>query len=450
MVDHFCLKTVEALRLLFRLRNAAFIFPSIRVSTCGRTREIGCPSSTFHGSPIGKHPANPRPLLFSADSVHPAASTNRSSQTDFADTLFLNRKNRLAMNGQACYLTCPNRPMNQPSERERISDKLDIGREMLYLTRDEVISTGLGVEEILYLTEQALLAHGTKEYEMPAKIGVHPFKEVFYHAMPAYVPGRQAVGLKWIECYPGNPAKYKLPQTTGLLIINDVLTGCPMALMDATWVTAMRTPAVTALAAASLHPEAKSFAMFGCGVQGIEHCLFVPKTLKSLEKIYIYDTSEAAMENLLETVQPRLDQEIIRCADPETATKAAEVLCSATIILLEPLAVVKDQWVSPGQTILPCDLNTFWDPLTAQRADKYIVDSAEEHRLFADMGYFPDGLPEISCETGEVLAGTSKGRESADELIVCSNIGMAVCDVVVGKEIFMRALEAGIGRKLAL
>ncbi len=340
--------------------------------------------------------------------------------------------------------------MERNTERERISSKIEIGREMLYLTRDEVIATGLGVEDILDLTKQALLAHGRKEYEMPAKVGVHPFTEVFYHAMPAYVPGSQAVGLKWVECYPDNPARYKLPQTTGLLIINDVLTGCPMALMDATWVTAMRTPAVTALAAAALHPEARSFAMFGCGVQGIEHCFFVPKTLNSLEKIYIYDISKAAMENLIEAAQPHLDLEIIRCDNPEAATKAAEVLCSATVILLETLAVVKDHWVSEGQTILPCDLNTFWDPLTAKRADKYIVDSAEEHQLFASMGYFPTGLPEISCETGEVLAGISKGRESADEVIVCSNIGMAVCDVVVGKEVFMRALDEGIGRKLIL
>jgi ornithine cyclodeaminase/alanine dehydrogenase-like protein (mu-crystallin family) len=66
------------------------------------------------------------------------------------------------------------------------------------------------------------------------------------------------------------------------------------------------------------------------------------------------------------------------------------------------------------------------------------------------MGYFPDGLPEITCETGEVLAGLKAGRESKDELIVCSNIGMSVCDVVVAKEVLDRALENNIGRKLPL
>ncbi len=340
--------------------------------------------------------------------------------------------------------------MDAAVEREWIQEKLDIGKEMLYLTRDEVAKTGLVEEDILELTRSALVAHGKKEYEMPAKIGVHPYEEVFYHAMPAYVPAKNAVGLKWIECYPSNPSRYNLPQTTGLLVLNDTESGCPLALMDATWVTAMRTPAVTALAAEALHPDAESFGMFGSGLQGIEHCRFIVHTLKKLRKVYIYDIKEEAMDNLIKTVQPQVDVEIIRGKNPEAVTKSSQVLSSATVILLDTLAVVKDKWVSAGQTIIPCDLNTFWDPLISKRADKYIVDSAEEHRHFAAMGYFPDGLPEITCETGEVLAGFSKGREKAEELIVCSNIGMAVCDVVVGKEVFKRALENNMGRILPL
>ncbi len=335
-------------------------------------------------------------------------------------------------------------------ERDWILEKLNIGHEILYLTRNEVTQTGLTEESILNLTREALIAHGKKEYEMPAKIGVHPYKEVFYHAMPAYVPVHNAVGLKWIECYPSNPSEYNLPQTTGLLIINDVQTGCPLALMDATWITAMRTPAVTALAAAALHPDAETFGMFGSGVQGVEHCRFIVHTLKNLKKIYIYDINEAAMDNLINSVQPQIDVEIVRGKNSESVAKSCQVLSSATIILLEPLAVIDDSWITAGQTLLPCDLNTYFDPITLKRADKYLVDSREEHELFAAMGYFPGGLPDISGETGEVLAGKCRGRDNKDELIVCSNIGMAVCDVVVGKKVFVNALENSLGRVLTL
>ncbi|MBY4677200.1 ornithine cyclodeaminase family protein [Marinobacterium arenosum] len=335
-------------------------------------------------------------------------------------------------------------------ERKQIQNHLDIGKEMLYLTKQQVMDIGLTTEDILGLTRDALIEHGQKRYEMPAKIGVHPYEDVFYHAMPAYVPSKAAVGMKWIECYPRNPKEYDLPQTTGLLVVNDVDTGAPVALMDSTWITAVRTPAVSVLAAEAFHPDAETFGMFGCGVQGIEHVKYVVHTLKKLKKIYVYDINEASMDNLIREVQPLIDVEIVKGRSAEEVAKSCQVLCSATIILKDCLSVVKDEWLSKGQTILPCDLNTFWAPETSRRADKYIVDSIEEHELFAGMGYFPDGLPSIYAETGEILAGLKQGRSHSDELIVNSNIGMAVCDIVVGREIFDRAILASVGTRLGL
>lgn len=340
--------------------------------------------------------------------------------------------------------------MDVNQDREWISRHIDIGKEVLYLTQDDCMSVGISVDDVISLTRDALIAHGTKNYEMPAKIGVHPLPEVFFHAMPAYVPSKNAVGAKWIECYPNNPVKFNLPQTTGLLILNDILSGCPIAVMDCVWLTAMRTPAVTALAAAALHPDAETFGMFGCGVQGVGHVRFIGHTLKNLKKIYVYDTRKEVMDKLVAELQPEVDAEIIKANGPEELAKSCEVMSSATLIIREPLSVVKKEWISRGQTILPCDLNTFWDPEIPRMADKYIVDSIDEHKLFADMGYFPDGLPDIYCETGEIIAGSKKGRDDADQLIVCSNIGMAVCDVVMAREIFNRAIEQGKGLKLKL
>ncbi|MCH0565973.1 MULTISPECIES: ornithine cyclodeaminase family protein [unclassified Streptomyces] len=340
--------------------------------------------------------------------------------------------------------------MTVPTDRRCVADQLKIGSELLYLTRQDVEGLALTREDILELTRQALVEHGHRRYEMPAKIGVHPYDNVFYHAMPAYLPGPGIVGMKWIECYPDNPRTFGLPQTTGLLVLNDVDTGVPMAVMDSAWLTAMRTPAVTVLAAAALHPDATTFGMFGCGVQGVEHVRYAALALPRLKNVYVYDTDKAAADALIAMLQPELDLRIVMGESPEAVTKSAEVLSSATVILREPLAVVKDEWVTAGQTILPCDLNTFWDPRTALRADKYIVDSIEEHQLFASMGYFPDGLPEVAAETGEVLAGVKPGRERAEEIIVNSNIGMAVCDIAVGHAIMHRALGRGAGVRLPL
>ena len=232
--------------------------------------------------------------------------------------------------------------------------------------------------------------------------------------------------------------------------MNDIVTGVPIAVMDCTWLTAMRTPAVTALAAAALHPHAKTFGMFGCGVQGIGHVRFVAAALKELTAIYIYDKFPESMDRLIEQVKDEVKVPIIKATTPKEVVDNCEVLSSATFIVREPMKLAKKEWIRKGQTILPCDLTTFWDPEIALKADKYIVDSIDEHELFAGMGYFPDGLPKIACQTGEVLAGIAEGRTSDDQIIVCSNIGISTNDVAMGQAILKKALETGIGTKLKL
>ena len=75
---------------------------------------------------------------------------------------------------------------------------------------------------------------------MPPKPGIHTMPDAFIHAMPAYIPSMRSAGIKWVSGYPEN-FKRGLPYITGLLILNDVETGIPYAVMDCTWITAMRT-----------------------------------------------------------------------------------------------------------------------------------------------------------------------------------------------------------------
>lgn len=333
-----------------------------------------------------------------------------------------------------------------------LGSKIKLGKELLWLTKEQCIECGPSIDEVLDIVKDTMIAHGKGEYEMPAKIGIHPYEDVFFHAMPAYVPNQTAAGIKWIECFPRNPRQYNLPQTTGVQVMNDIATGVPVAIMDCTWITEMRTPAVTALSAASLKPTTEYFGMYGCGVQGKAHLRYIVKTLPKLKKIFVYDIHEDVMQSAIKEVQPDIDVEIVATDSPQVIAEKCETMSSATIILRDPLCVVKDEWIRNGQTIVPCDMNTFFDLRTQYRADKYIVDSIEEHQLFADMGYFPKdrGLPKVYAQTGEILAGSKKGRESDDELIVCSNIGISVNDIAVGQSIMMKALETGTGTIMPL
>lgn len=324
------------------------------------------------------------------------------------------------------------------------------GRELLYLSRADIVGLGIPRDTILNTVRRALVEHGNKRYEMPAKIGVHPSADTFFHAMPAYLPELNVVGAKWIGGNPRNGRESNLPQTTGVLCLNDVETGVPIALMDCSWLTAVRTPAVTVLMAERLHPNATRFGMFGTGVQGREHVLFAAHHLKSLEEIVVNGRTEAAAQKLVSELRGHVDTPLRVGTSVEQTVKECDVLSSATVVVREPQAVAKDEWVSAGQTIIPCDLNTFWDPAIALRADAYITDSIAGHQQFVEMGYYPGGLPTITAETGEVLAGLKPGRTSAEQLIVNSNMGMAVPDIAVASAILEAALVAGVGVVLPL
>jgi ornithine cyclodeaminase/alanine dehydrogenase len=322
--------------------------------------------------------------------------------------------------------------------------------EVLYLTHDDVVGLGLTDEDVLDATRVALVEHGRKRCEMPAKIGLHPVFDSIMHAMPAYVPAAEACGLKWAAGFPQNLAR-GLPQISGLLVLNDPETGWPIAIMDAMWITARRTPAVSALAAEQLaRKDSETLAIIGCGVQGRGHLEMLPRVLPNLREVRLFDRRPGVAAELGDARAPR-DGIAVKCPDSvEAVVRDADVVVTAMAILPQPNPLVRDEWVSDGALVLPVDFDTAWEYTTFERAAKFLVDSVDEMEYFRTVGYLPNGLPPVHAEIGEVVAGERPGREGDSELIVDMNIGMGVEDVVLAREIHRRATAAGTGRVLPL
>ena len=116
--------------------------------------------------------------------------------------------------------------------------------QFLYLSQEDVVNVGLTMKEAILIVEDCLKEHGLKQYENPPKPGVHPLQDAFIHAMPGYLPRKGACGMKWVSGFPKNPA-HDLPTIMGLIILNDVNTGQPVAVLDGAYITALRTAAVS-------------------------------------------------------------------------------------------------------------------------------------------------------------------------------------------------------------
>ncbi len=323
-----------------------------------------------------------------------------------------------------------------------------MSKTILYLSRADVERVGLPMPEIIAAVEAMFAEKGRGRTEMPPKPGIHPSSDGFIHAMPAYVPAAGAAGLKWVAAYPENKAR-GLPYVSGLITMNDPETGIPTAVLDCTWVTAMRTAAATAVAARHLaQPESSVLAVLGCGVQGRSNaealaCVF------DLELILAYDHRIENSRRYAEEVSARLGVEVRPVASPREAVTAAELVVTAGPILKEPHGTIESGWLSEGAFACPLDFDSYWSGPALAEIDRLATDDRGQLEYYRSLGYFRT-MPEPYADLGEIVAGLAPGRETAAERTMSVHLGLALEDVVTALPIIERAREMGLGVELPL
>jgi ornithine cyclodeaminase/alanine dehydrogenase len=318
--------------------------------------------------------------------------------------------------------------------------------DLLYLSRKEVIELAPSPAEAVELAAGVLREHADGQVENPPKPAVHPLPDAFIHAMPGLLRGRRAVGMKWVSGFFGNPAR-GLPSISGLIVLNDAETGLPTAAMDCTYVTALRTAAVSAVAARHLaRPGAAVLGIVGAGLQGRYNLLTLCDVLPALREVRVFDVSAETLARFVEVMGGRVGPTVRPVGSMEDALAGAEVVVTATGWLDHP--IFKAAWVQEGALVLPVH-SRGWEQGIFERADKFICDDWTQFRAsLGAPGGFYDPLPEPYAELGEVVAGRKPGREAPTERIVDFNYGMAAQDVGMASEIFARARERGRGTVL--
>jgi len=321
--------------------------------------------------------------------------------------------------------------------------------ELLYLSRRDVEAVGLEMSQIVQVVEEALREKGEGRVEMPPKPGVHPKGDAFIHAMPAFIPQLGSVGMKWVSGFPEN-YRLGLPYISGLLILNDPNTGLPLAVMDCTWITAMRTGAATAVAAKYLaRQDSQTLGILGCGVQGRSNLEALKVVFPGLRYVKAYDIYQANAEKYAQEMTEKLSVEVKVVISAEEAVRDADLVVTAGPILKHPSPVIEDEWFKPGGFACPVDFDSYWKPSALHGADKFCTDDTEQLFYYRKEGYFQD-VPQVYADLGEIVAGKKPGRENDKERIISMNLGLALEDMAVGIEIYRRAESQGIGRMLPL
>jgi len=321
--------------------------------------------------------------------------------------------------------------------------------QLLYLSRADVESVGIPMADIIKALEFAFREKGEGRVEMPPKPGIHPGEaDNFIHAMPAYLPALKSAGVKWVSGFPDNYRR-GLPYITGLLVLNDVETGLPLALMDCVWITGMRTGAATAVAAKYLaRPDSAVVGVLGCGVQGRTNVEAL-NVLFPLKKVMAYDVDAMTARRYAEEIEDRLGLEVVVVEEPRSAVSGCDLIVTAGPILKKPHRTIKAGWLDEGAFASLVDFDSYWHPEAMRETVKFCTDDLAQLRHYQEVGYFQD-IPPVHADLGELATGQKVGRERTQERTMTANLGLALDDMATAPLIYRRALEMGIGTWLPL
>jgi ornithine cyclodeaminase/alanine dehydrogenase len=321
-------------------------------------------------------------------------------------------------------------------------------KQFLYLSRSDVERVALDLRSIIDLLEAAFREKGEGRVEMPPKPGIHTRPDAFIHAMPAFIPAMASAGLKWVSGYPENQAR-GLPYISGLLVLNDVETGLPYAVMDCTWITAFRTGAASALSAKYLaRRDSRVVGILACGVQGRTN-LEAIQALFPIERVYAYDIAPEVQRRYVDEMAEKLGVEVIGVDTPRRAVAGSDIVVTSGPILKHPRPTIEKDWLGPGAFASAVDFDSYWTPEALAQFDCISTDDHAQFQYYRGVGYFQN-TPDPYADLGEIVTGRKPGRQREDERILAMNLGLALDDMAVAPEIYRRAVQRGIGAWLDL
>jgi len=328
---------------------------------------------------------------------------------------------------------------------------------MLALTANE-IRTLVPMSDAIALMKEAFRELSAGAAVAPLRTPIEVARErAVTLVMPAAVPSVGGLGVKVVSVFPNNPAR-GLPTIHALVCLVSPDDGTALAIMDGTYLTALRTGAVSGAATDLMaRPEARTLALFGAGAQAATQ-LEAVCAVRSITEIRLVTRSAergTAFIARMRARHPDLAGRIRIARDAADALRGADVICTATPATE---ALFADEAVEAGTHINAIGAYTpamqEVPAATVARA-RIVVDQREaawaeagDLVIARDSGLITAG--DIYAELGELVGGTKPGRHSPEEITLFKSVGNAVQDIAVARRAVDRAGERGVGQTIQL
>jgi len=306
------------------------------------------------------------------------------------------------------------------------------------------------MKEAVETIEKAFQEKGEGKVQMPPKPYI--FFEKYngdFRVMPAYLEKSDLAGVKIVNVHTFNPKKHNIPTVMATIVLIDPKTGYPKAIINGTYLTALRTGAAGGVASKYLsRKDSEIVGTIGAGVQANTQ-LMALNEVRRIKLVKIYDLSkDASIKCAKEISKIGLDAKIMKSA--KEAIEGSDIIITVTpsrkpIVMLDWIlngvhinAIGAD---APGKEEL--------DPSILKKA-KIVVDDWEQALHSGEVNVpISKGLikrEDIYADIGEIVTGNKKGRESQKEITVFDSTGLAIQDIAIASLVYDKAKKEGVGQ----
>ncbi|HHT2970341.1 ornithine cyclodeaminase family protein [Citrobacter koseri] len=325
---------------------------------------------------------------------------------------------------------------------------------LTWLNGPDVDQLKLTDTEILTAVEDGLRAQGEKKTVIEPRMHLIPDKAFngHFNVLRGYIEPLGLAGVKIVGDYVNNYT-LGLPSEMALLNLFDPRTGMPVAILDASAITDMRTGALTALGARHL-ARRNSKVLGHIGARGTAWWnIRLLNSIYDFDEIRIHSRRPESRTAFARRLEQDLGKKIIVTDDWESCVRGADIVVEASR-LNAPTPLLKTEWIKPGAFVVPYGTMSAVELSLTDMMDKLVVDDWGQCKggMFGSLRAHVEAgkLSEhtLHAELGDIVAGTKPGRENDDETILFWHRGLSLSDIALGHTMLKKARALGIGQEL--
>ncbi|ARP82181.1 ornithine cyclodeaminase [Bordetella genomosp. 9] len=327
--------------------------------------------------------------------------------------------------------------------------------DITYLNGPDVKALNITDAEILAAVEGALRAQGLGKTVIEPRVHLVPESsdKGHFNVLRGYIEPLHVAGVKVVSDFVDN-YKVDLPSEMALLNLFDPVTGKPLAIVDATAITDMRTGAVTALGAKHL-ARRDSKILGHIGARGTSYWnVRLLDSIFNFDEIRVHSRRPESRQAFGDRLSRDLGKPVKVVEDWESCVRDADIVVEASR-LPKPTPLLKTEWIKPGALVMPYGTMSAVELSLTDIMSKVVVD---------DWGQCRKGLPfgslrahvdsdritqeNLHAEIGQIVAGLKPGRENDQETILFWHRGLSTTDIALGQAMLDKAKRLGIGQTL--